>query len=312
MGFQEARTLHRHMKRHKEHRCEHCDQVFPHFKDLVAHRRSAHPKAFVCGDCGKLYRRERAMRDHQQRVHNQEVLPCPRPDCGQVFTSASNLRVHERTAHQGLRPFACRHCEQTFAYRHVLRRHYRLMHKRGSSLSLSPPRLLRDGQASTSAAASASSAPVADHDEVIFRRVGQRSMSPSSQNFPDFKRRRLSLANWQIASDSSATNCAAERAASPAQLGQTSRSIAGASKAFDDQHEHLVGARQSSDSTECSDALAWRRREFLSGACLATSGYHGSKTRLWLGASKRRRGTKSVWRSIACRPHATLDPVDEI
>lgn len=125
----EKSALPRHMKRHKSHQCDQCEEKFLHFHDLVKHRREHHPsKTHLCPDCGKGFKRESALREHQLHVHSEQLLLCPRPDCGQTFTSASNLYQHERVVHLGLRPFTCRECGDTFAYKHVLRRHRMVMH----------------------------------------------------------------------------------------------------------------------------------------------------------------------------------------
>lgn len=134
MEFFDQAALQRHMqrrhaKRQKEHKCGECGETFLHFQDLVKHRRSQHPKCHLCPDCGKAYARPAALRDHQLRVHAETHVLCPRPGCGQTFTSASNLYQHERVVHLGLKPFTCNECGQTFAYRHVLRRHRMVVHK---------------------------------------------------------------------------------------------------------------------------------------------------------------------------------------
>jgi len=82
-----------------------------------------HPKEHICSECGKAYRRADALKEHQRIVHAETVLRCQHEGCGQIFASASGLRNHERVFHRGLRPFTCRQCGQTFAYRHVLNRH---------------------------------------------------------------------------------------------------------------------------------------------------------------------------------------------
>lgn len=122
-------ALQRHMKRHKSHQCSECEETFLHFQDLVKHRRAVHSKKLsLCPECGKAFARPSALRDHQLRVHAEQLLLCPRADCGQTFTSASNLYQHERVAHLGLKPFSCPQCGETFAYRHVLKRHRMLIH----------------------------------------------------------------------------------------------------------------------------------------------------------------------------------------
>lgn len=114
--------------RNKVYACDSCDEKFGRFQDLVAHRKAQHPKLSICPDCGKAYRRESALREHQRQVHEEALLICPHASCGQVFSRASNLHMHERVAHLGLRPFECGLCGQTFAYKHVLKRHRQRIH----------------------------------------------------------------------------------------------------------------------------------------------------------------------------------------
>jgi len=140
----DKKALRRHMKRHRMHSCDQCEEKFLRFQDLVKHKRLQHPnKTHMCPDCGKAYKREAALRDHTLRVHKNQVLLCPRPDCGQTFTSASNLYQHERVQHLGFRPFSCKQCGQSFAYQHVLRRHRQVVHtviamKNGSTSNTEP------------------------------------------------------------------------------------------------------------------------------------------------------------------------------
>lgn len=124
------------------HTCDSCGVGFHHFRDLAAHKRQAHPKAHICDECGKAYATERGLKEHQERVHvDGAMVLCPREGCGQTFSSAPNLRVHERVFHRGLRPFTCRHCDATFAYKHVLNRHV-LTH--GSVVLRRPSGAVRD------------------------------------------------------------------------------------------------------------------------------------------------------------------------
>lgn len=128
LAFKSAELLQRHAKRHRSHACDQCGQSFLHFRELVVHRRSQHPKLAVCDECGKAYRREEALREHQRRVHAEAVLVCPEPGCGCTFSRAGNLHMHRCVAHQGIRRFACNLCSMTFAYKHVLKRHRQRLH----------------------------------------------------------------------------------------------------------------------------------------------------------------------------------------
>jgi len=135
---QDATALARHLKRHKDiYSCDKCDASFARFTELAAHQRALHPKRHICEECGKAYQREAHLREHTRRVHAEGLHMCTRPDCGQVFSTASSLQVHMRARHLGLRPFTCKWCSKTFAYRHVLRRHCEMVHA-GESPPISP------------------------------------------------------------------------------------------------------------------------------------------------------------------------------
>lgn len=111
-----------------QHKCEHCEESFTLFQHLVLHRKQRHPKPFVCAECGKEYRQAFKLKEHQAKAHSEAIHLCTHEGCGQCFTSVSNLRVHLRVVHQGLRPFGCFYCGQTFGYKHVLRRHIEAAH----------------------------------------------------------------------------------------------------------------------------------------------------------------------------------------
>ena len=67
-------------------------------------------------------------------IKNEESKPPKKPldktfkcECGMMFSSRSHLLRHS-SVHTGLRPFACRECDSTFAQKDHLRRHIKCMH----------------------------------------------------------------------------------------------------------------------------------------------------------------------------------------
>lgn len=142
------------MKRHGLYSCEDCPQTFPRFQLLVAHRRECHPKLHVCSDCGKAYRRQDMLLEHQKRVHSDAMYVCPVPGCGKTLASQSNMRLHHRTVHLGLRPFVCRHCGEAFPTRFVMQRHVLSLHPEAAP----PQQMLRKEAADKDEAAAAATA----------------------------------------------------------------------------------------------------------------------------------------------------------
>mmetsp|Transcript_57667 Transcript_57667/g.137184 ORF Transcript_57667/g.137184 Transcript_57667/m.137184 type:complete len:380 (+) Transcript_57667:126-1265(+) len=134
--FESAKALKRHMARHKAYKCGQCDQTFLRFQALAEHCRNSHPKAHLCPDCGKGFRSARNMRSHQCSVHQGLLWPCPRKDCGMVYTEKQNLQKHLRTYHDANnRMWKCPECSESFQLKHVWRRHRRVVHAKRSSAS---------------------------------------------------------------------------------------------------------------------------------------------------------------------------------
>eukprot|EP00927_Polykrikos_kofoidii_P032792 TRINITY_DN27820_c0_g1_i1.p1 TRINITY_DN27820_c0_g1~~TRINITY_DN27820_c0_g1_i1.p1 ORF type:complete len:544 (+),score=53.57 TRINITY_DN27820_c0_g1_i1:785-2416(+) len=121
------------------HVCDDCGKRFEHFRHLVAHKRTDHPKAHICEECGKAYRRKQDLQGHKLRVHEEAFVVCSHPGCEQSFSSRSNLLVHVRVVHKGQRAFECRQCGLTFAYKHVLNRHCLAVHPATSNVASSSP-----------------------------------------------------------------------------------------------------------------------------------------------------------------------------
>uniref|UniRef100_G1TLA2 Zinc finger and SCAN domain containing 10 n=1 Tax=Oryctolagus cuniculus TaxID=9986 RepID=G1TLA2_RABIT len=119
--------------------CTHCGQSFQHRSSLKRHLRihargkdhrcsepssSPSPKTksrpYVCGDCGKAFRRSEHLVTHR-RLHTGE-RPFSCEACGRSFTQSSQLVSHQRV-HTGEKPHTCAQCGKSFVRRAGLARH---------------------------------------------------------------------------------------------------------------------------------------------------------------------------------------------
>ncbi|KAI1127663.1 transcription factor IIIA [Nemania abortiva] len=123
-GFDTAGALRRHQERdHGENRfwCDECatqkdDQGnpkrvgFPTLSLLQTHMKNSHVNCMFCGEsCNGREDLERHIEsDHANHKPHEErkMVTCTWPGCNKSFTRTSNLNVHIRTAHEGVR-FVC-------------------------------------------------------------------------------------------------------------------------------------------------------------------------------------------------------------
>merc|ERR1719159_944077 len=125
-----------------KYKCSDCEKAFPKYSLLKSHQKQEHRQVHLCPDCGKAYYNASDLEKHRSRVHEglcslkRGDFMCQHPDCGQSFSSAWNLKMHDQARHQALRNFKCPLCDESFAFKHVLTRHRKLIH--GGKLS--PPR----------------------------------------------------------------------------------------------------------------------------------------------------------------------------
>src|ERR1700753_1596355 len=73
-------------------------------------------------DCGiRWFLCKNLRQRNRQRSKNKDPPKCR--FCPQLFKSAGNLKVHERTVHTGERPFECNTCSARFKTKRNLRHH---------------------------------------------------------------------------------------------------------------------------------------------------------------------------------------------
>ncbi|XP_040021624.2 uncharacterized protein znf526 [Gasterosteus aculeatus] len=102
--------------------CRSCSKTFPSQLQLFHHRRKSHAaeRSFVCGICGKSFKKKMHVRNHI-RIHTGE-RPFQCTDCGKTFSSLANLMRHN-LIHSGVRAFRCEVCHRSFSQASNLRQH---------------------------------------------------------------------------------------------------------------------------------------------------------------------------------------------
>ncbi|CAK9096977.1 Transcription factor IIIA (TFIIIA) [Durusdinium trenchii] len=113
----------------KKHKCNSCGQTFEKFLDMVRHRKAAHPKTYTCDECDWTCKRPDQLKHHKDTVHRGMVVPCKHEGCHHTFMSTAAMKLHFRVAHLQMKEFKCRHCDKTFAYKGVLRKHIEKVHQ---------------------------------------------------------------------------------------------------------------------------------------------------------------------------------------
>ncbi len=82
-----------------------------------------------CSKCLKRFRENRNLREHMDRVHNENRVDRFECDtCHRRFSQKSHLTVHVRTVHLKERRFFCGDCGQAFGTGGSRNRHVRMMH----------------------------------------------------------------------------------------------------------------------------------------------------------------------------------------
>lgn len=107
------------------HQCEYCGKVNKYPSKIRAHMRThTGEKPFKCEICGMTFSQKTPMRLHLRRHLNQMPFPCEMDGCCERFVSASLLKQHIEKKHLLKKKFVCRTgCGRVFSSAYNLRHH---------------------------------------------------------------------------------------------------------------------------------------------------------------------------------------------
>ena len=118
----------------KDHKCEHCEKAFSELHHLRTHMEMVHDIMFEptlqpkCSKCGKTFKYEAVLRKHTEKGcdPNSSVNDGGGPIydcklCGQILSSAWNLKCHNKRVHLQLKDNICQRCGKGFSQAHHLR-----------------------------------------------------------------------------------------------------------------------------------------------------------------------------------------------
>ena len=122
-------NLYKHRKQHTHcdrHQCKKCDKFYTYRHQLHRHVRRTHDhiketnrgtKCNFCSNC--VVNMDKHVAKHHADS-NSHKIECS--TCGKIIKGKHNIKLHE-IRHQGVRPFRCDHCQQTFVLKGDLKRH---------------------------------------------------------------------------------------------------------------------------------------------------------------------------------------------
>ncbi|XP_076826899.1 uncharacterized protein LOC143473685 [Brachyhypopomus gauderio] len=129
--FPTCAQLLRHQQSHAQreglqaHACMHCPASFARPSQLLQHQRAQHATqagGFLCTECGRVFSSHSNLRIHLN-VHT-GARPYSCADCGKSFSQSGALKIHRRI-HTGERPYSCAFCGRGFPHLAGVRAHQR-------------------------------------------------------------------------------------------------------------------------------------------------------------------------------------------
>ena len=111
----------------KAFECEVCAKRFSRKQTLEEHASSIHQslKPFLCDICKSSYARKTQMNAHIRVVH-EKIKPnkCNFENCNFAADTVRNLKIHISEVHEGYKPFRCGICQNSFARKSHLDKHF--------------------------------------------------------------------------------------------------------------------------------------------------------------------------------------------
>ena len=98
----------------RKYECDICDKVFSDGNNLKKHKEGIHANEVngkhKCDLCDKSYSYGNGLRMHQKYAHQLKIENCP--ICDKTF---SQLSVHLKSVHSGIKAFQCDLCPSVFS-----------------------------------------------------------------------------------------------------------------------------------------------------------------------------------------------------
>ena len=123
----------------RTHKCRHCKETFISKVDLKAHQGAAHATAKKlpqCPECQRLFSRRSVLKRHIENNCNKlkglKLRTGKCKHCKETFISEVDLKAHQDTVHETIKPHRCKDCGKYFdivgrLQSHVLRFHSKIM-----------------------------------------------------------------------------------------------------------------------------------------------------------------------------------------
>ena len=117
--------------------------AFNHQAKLAYHIKKDHKKLREqCEHCGKTYSSASHLKFHISSAHN-GIRGHQCDLCEKAFFRVQSLKYHKRTVHDGIKKeHKCHICQKSYGQRNYLRIHIRTIHKLASTTNLLVPELM--------------------------------------------------------------------------------------------------------------------------------------------------------------------------
>ncbi len=109
--------------------CPTCKKVFMKEWELERHLLvHSDVRAFPCRICPAAFKEARKLRRHENNVHKDTKLHCPK--CDRVYSCQDSLQRHLAISHENAKIYKCTDCPRQFQTQQSLRDHIRAVHEK--------------------------------------------------------------------------------------------------------------------------------------------------------------------------------------